>query len=217
MLYVKLFINIIEHYLYDPGYFKLDSKKRNKQRLTLLIVGVINTINYQEIGNMPKTFGPAPDAWKAGHRNYGVGLILQTAKKMLEAGEKEAVKQGVPMSMAISDSSGNLLAFERMENAMLGSIQIALDKAYTAVFGKQATAEFSGAYKAGVLIPLFFHERWITFPGGFPLIKDGLIMGGFGVSGGIIEDLFVARSALEHGGFSTVEVDQILERNENKS
>src|ERR1035437_1126437 len=163
---------------------------------------------------MPRTFGPAPDAWKAGKRTYGSGLTLKTARKMLEAGEKEAVKQAVPMVMAISDSGGNLLAFERMDEAILCSVQIALDKAYTAVFGKQATAEFGGAYKAGVLVPLFFHERWITFPGGFPLIKDGVIMGGLGVSGGVIEDLFVAKAALISGGFSTNEVDAILAQNE---
>jgi uncharacterized protein GlcG (DUF336 family) len=164
--------------------------------------------------DMPRTFGPAPDAWKAGKRTYGSGLNLKLAKKMLEAGEKEALKQGVPVVMAISDSGGNLLAFQRMDEAMLCSVQIALDKAYTAVFGKQATADFGGAYKAGVLVPLFFHERWITFPGGFPLIKEGVIMGGLGVSGGVVEDLHVARAALLGGGFSTAEVDRILAQNE---
>ncbi len=163
---------------------------------------------------MPQTFGPAPQAWKAGTLRYGEGLTLKVARKMLQAGEKEALKQGVPMAMAIADSGGNLLAFERMDHTMLCSVQIALDKAYTSVFGKQSTGEFSGAYKAGVLVPLFFHERWITFPGGFPLIKDGVIMGGLGVSGGVVEDLYVARAALQAGNFDTTEIEQFISQNE---
>jgi len=50
-----------------------------------------------------------PPAWKAGSLSYGSGLTLVTAKKMLEAGEKEAERQGVPMSIAIVDAGGNLL------------------------------------------------------------------------------------------------------------
>ena len=163
---------------------------------------------------MSQSYGRAPEAWKIGKLVYGDGLSLNIAKKMLEAGEKEANKQGVPMVMAVCDSGGNLLAFRRMDNAMLCSIQIALDKAYTAVLGKQHTAQFGNAYKMGELVPLFFHERWITFPGGFPLIKSGVILGGIGVSGGIVEDLYVAREALKGGDFSTSEVDEIISQND---
>jgi uncharacterized protein GlcG (DUF336 family) len=157
-------------------------------------------------------FGQAPEFWKAGTRSYGPGLTLETAKKMLEAGEKEAQRQAVPMAMAISDSAGNLLAFHRMDNTILAGVQIALDKAYSSVFGKQATGNYSSLYHSGELVPLFFHERWITFPGGFPLVKNGVIMGGLGVSGGVIEDCYVARAILQAGGFSTAEVDAFLEQ-----
>jgi uncharacterized protein GlcG (DUF336 family) len=160
---------------------------------------------------MRRVANSAPAAWKTGNRCYGSGLTLQTARKMLAAAEKEAGRQGVPMVIAIADSGGNLLAFERMDQAILVSVQIAIDKAYTSVFGKQSTARFGADYKAGSLVPLFFHERWITFPGGFPLIKDGVILGGIGVSGGIGEDVFVAKAALKAGGFDTAEADEIIE------
>ena len=163
---------------------------------------------------MFRPLGPAPEAWKMGKYTYGSGLTLKIARKMIEAGEKEAISQKVPMVIAVADSGGNLLAFERMDDTMLSSIQIALDKAYTAVFGKQHTGEFSGAYRAGVLIPLFFHERWITFPGGFPITKDGVIFGGLGVSGGVVEDLYVAKAALKAGGFDISEVEEAISRNE---
>jgi uncharacterized protein GlcG (DUF336 family) len=134
---------------------------------------------------------------------------------MLQAGEKEAIKQSVPMAMAICDSGGNLVAFHRMDNSMLASNEIAINKAFTAVFGMQSTVKNSLPYRAGTLIPSFFHERWITFPGGFPIIKDHMIVGGLGVSGGVIEDIYVARAALLAGGFNTAEADQFIEECES--
>ena len=116
----------------------------------------------------------------------------------------------MPVSIAISDAGGNLVAFSRMDNAALFSVQIALDKAFTTVFGKMPTGSFASQYCAGGLVPLFFHERWITFPGGFPLIKNGVILGGIGVSGGIMEDVYVAKAALEAGGFQLDEVNAAI-------
>ena len=151
-----------------------------------------------------------PPGWKSGKLSYNSGLTLNVAKEMLEAGEKEAKKQGVPMSIAIGDAGGNLVAFSRMDDAALFSIQIAMDKAFTVVFGKMASGDFAGAYQAGRLVPLFFHERWITFPGGFPVINNGKILGGVGVSGGTVEDVYVAKSALEVGGFSLDDVNAAI-------
>ena len=159
---------------------------------------------------MNKPANSTPAAWKSGGLSYGSGLTLDIAKRMLEAGEKEAEKQGVPMSMAITDAGGNLIAFRRMDSAALFSMQIAMDKAFTTVFGKMPTGSFAGQYCVGGLVPLFFHERWITFPGGFPIIRNGMILGGIGVSGGIIEDVYVARAALQAGGFSLDEVDAAI-------
>jgi len=159
---------------------------------------------------MNEATNSTPVAWKSGSLYYSSGLTLDIAKKMLEAGEKEAEKQGVPMSMAISDAGGNLIAFNRMDNAALFSIHIAMDKAFTTVFGKMPTGSFANQYCTGGLVPLFFHERWITFPGGFPIIKNGMILGGIGVSGGIIEDVYVAKAALEAGDFSLDEVDAAI-------
>lgn len=133
---------------------------------------------------------------------YGSGLALETAKKMLDAGKKEADKHEVPMVMAITDAGGNLLAFNRMDRASLGSIQVAIDKAYTAVFGKMPSGKWGGMFQEGNLVPLFLHERWITLPGGFPIIKDKVLLGGIGVSGGTIEDIYVAKAALAAGGFA---------------
>lgn len=150
-------------------------------------------------------------AWKRGKLSYGAGLTLDTAKKMLEAGVTEAGKLGMPMVIAITDAGGNLLAFNRMDNAMLVSIQIAIDKAFTAVFGKRPTENWASSFREGPLIPLFVHERLITFPGGFPIIDKGVILGGVGASGGLkYEDVHVARAALKAGGFSLDDVDAAI-------
>jgi len=116
----------------------------------------------------------------------------------------------VPVTIAIADAGGNLLAFSRMDNAMLGSIQIAIDKAFTAAFGKRPTGDWKRDFQAPDMVPLFVHERWITFSGGFPIISNGVLLGGIGVSGGFIEDLYVAKSALKAGSFSLDEVDAAL-------
>jgi uncharacterized protein GlcG (DUF336 family) len=144
-------------------------------------------------------------------RQYAGGLTLETAKKMLEAAEKEAERLCIPFSVAILDAGGNLLAFDRMTDASLAGIQIAQDKAYTAVFSKKPTLWYKGEYTSGELVPLFFHERWITFQGGFPLVKNGKVYGGIGASGGRIEDCWVSRAAIEAGGFDVEDVDNVID------
>jgi len=158
----------------------------------------------------------APPAWEAGKLSYGSGLTLETARKMLEAGEKEAGRQGVPMSIAIADAGGNLPAFSRMDNAILASIQIAINKAFTAVLGKRPTADWEKEFQSREMFPLFIHERWITFPGGFPIISNGVLLGGIGVSGGTIEDVHVAKATLKAGGFSVDEINSVYRATSGK-
>lgn len=154
---------------------------------------------------------PVRDAWKEGKLSYSTGLTLNIAKKMLDAAEEEAKKQGILMTVAIVDCGGNLVALHRMDNSFLCAIQISMDKAFTAVFGKIPTKEWADAFKSGELTSLFFHERWAAFPGGAPLIRDRLLLGGIGVSGAtMFGDLSVARAAMAAGGFNTDDIDTLL-------
>jgi uncharacterized protein GlcG (DUF336 family) len=162
------------------------------------------------MSNPPK-FKPTPEAWKEGNMAYSAGLTLDTAKKMLEAAEREARKQSLLMTIAIADSAGNLVALHRMDDACLYSIQISMDKAFTAVYGKLSTTDWGQLFKSGELPSLFFHKRWTPFAGGFPLIRDGKICGGIGVSGATtFGDSVVARAALVAGGFKTDDADADL-------
>jgi uncharacterized protein GlcG (DUF336 family) len=129
---------------------------------------------------------------------------------MVEAGEKEAKRLGVPMVIAITDAGAHLLAFGRMDETMLFSINAAMDKAFAAAMGKLPSYWWSEEFQKSGFAPIFLHERFITLPGGFPIIRDGVILGGVGVSGGTVEDLPVAKAVLEAGGFSTEDVDKAM-------
>jgi len=80
-----------------------------------------------------------PPVWKEGALSYSTGLTFDTAKKMIDAAMSEAKKQGLTMVIAVADAGGNLVAFGLMDNAMLASIHIAMDKAFTAAYGKIPT------------------------------------------------------------------------------
>jgi ATP:cob(I)alamin adenosyltransferase len=126
--------------------------------------------------------------------------VLGKAKQLIAAAEQKAAEIGVPMVIAVVDAGGNLVAQHRMDGALLGSISIALDKAYTALALKMSTEEVASVVTPGQ--PLFGlntsnNGRFITFGGGFPLVAGGKVIGGLGVSGGTVEeDITVARAAL---------------------
>jgi glc operon protein GlcG len=154
---------------------------------------------------------PVPTEWKEGGLSYRTGLTFNTAKQMIDGAMAEAKKQGLTMVIAIADAGGNLIAFGRMDDAMLVSTQIAIDKAFTAVYGKVPTQTWRAIVQSGNIPPLFIHERWTAFAGGFPLRKGKDLFGGIGCSGATSHgDVSVARAGLLAGGFSTEDADTIL-------
>jgi uncharacterized protein GlcG (DUF336 family) len=117
-------------------------------------------------------------------------IILEQAEAISNAAKQKAREIGVPMNIAIVDAGANLKAFHRMENAWLGSIDIAIKKAKTARYFDMETGKLGELSQPGG--PLYQIEvsngGLITFPGGIP-IKDseGKIIGAIGVSGGTVE------------------------------
>src|SRR3954464_1695685 len=122
------------------------------------------------------------------------------AHRIIAAAEDKARELGVPMNIAIVDESGVLKAFSRMDGAALLSVQVAQDKAYTAVgfsmpshgwhdFIKDDPPLAAGA-PSGI-------DRLVVFGGGYPITVDGQIVGGVGASGGhYSEDQEVAEAGL---------------------
>ena len=118
-------------------------------------------------------------------------MNLDIALKLITAVRKKAKKIGVPMVVAVVDAGGNLIAQQRMDNALLVSVDISLNKAYTAVAVKIPTHKLAPASQPDQ--PLFgIHNadggRIVIFGGGFPLKQQDEIIGGIGVSGGSVED-----------------------------
>lgn len=117
-------------------------------------------------------------------------LTLDQALGALQAAVRKATEIGSPSSIAIVDSGRNLLAFARMDDALLASIEIAQGKAYTARSMNMKTADIGPLTQPGQ--PLYgietSHARsLITFGGGQPLRVDGEIVGAVGVAGGTVE------------------------------
>lgn len=126
---------------------------------------------------------------------------LDLALELIAASKEKAREIKVPMVVAVVDAGGNLVALQRMDQALLVSIDIAVNKAYTAVAIKIPTHEL--AKIAQPEQPLFgIHNadggRIVIFGGGFPLKRNEEIIGGIGVSGGSVEeDIQCAEAALE--------------------
>ena len=125
-------------------------------------------------------------------------IDLDLALELISAAKEKAKEIDVPMVIAIVDGGGNLIAQQRMDDALLVSIDISLNKAYTSVAVRMPTHELAGVSQSGQ--PLFgIHNadggRIIIFGGGFPLKENGKIIGGIGVSGGSVEDDIICAKA----------------------
>ena len=127
-------------------------------------------------------------------------ITEEAAAKLIAAAEKKAKELKKPMVIAVCDESGNLKAFSRMDNAPLLSVQIAQDKAYTAVsFGIPTHKWFDFIKNDPPLLAGIVHTpRLVVFGGGYPVTIDNQIVGGIGVSGGHWkEDMECAEAALK--------------------
>jgi uncharacterized protein GlcG (DUF336 family) len=114
-------------------------------------------------------------------------VTLKEARKIIEAAEKRAKKLGQPMNIAVVDSGGNLVAHVRMDGAWVGSIDISINKAWTARAFDISTKELSQMAQPGqdfYGIHVSNRGRVMIFAGGVPLKRDGVVVGAIGVSGG---------------------------------
>ena len=125
-------------------------------------------------------------------------VTLAEARTVIAAATAEAEKIGQPMNIAVVCAGGYLLAFERMENAWLGSVDIAQKKAWTSrafdiETGTLGTLSQSGDQFFG--INASNDGKVMIFAGGVPLLRDGKVIGAIGVSGGLgAEDQAVAEA-----------------------
>lgn len=130
-----------------------------------------------------------------------LGISLEEARQVIRAGQKKADEMGKRMNIAVVDAGGNLVAFERQEGAWLGSIDIAINKAFTSRafdIETKALAEHSQSGEQFFGIHVSNGGRVMIFAGGIPLRRGGEVVGAVGVSGGMgKEDQAVAEAAAE--------------------
>ncbi|MUG69381.1 MULTISPECIES: GlcG/HbpS family heme-binding protein [Paenibacillus] len=127
-------------------------------------------------------------------------MTLETAKHVIKAAEQKAKELRISQVIAIVDEGGNFTACHRMDDAWLASIDIAQNKAWTAVALRMPTSHL--AHLAAPHAELYGinttnHGRVVVFGGGIPLVREGRIVGAVGVSGSTVaNDVEVAKAAV---------------------
>ncbi|CAM3297861.1 Uncharacterized conserved protein GlcG, DUF336 family [Paracoccus aminovorans] len=129
-------------------------------------------------------------------------LDQQDARRLIEGAEAHSRSIGVPMCIAITDESGHLLAFSRMDGGKITSTTIAIDKAFTAAAARKPTHEYGTASQPGAPawgISSAIGGRLMVVGGGLPVEHDGQVIGGIGVSSGSpAQDQSVAQAGIDH-------------------
>ena len=131
-------------------------------------------------------------------------LSLEKARKIIRAGEKKAKEMNIAAVFAVVNPEGNLIIEERMDNAILVSIEVAYKKAYTAAALKLNTEDLTALVQPGAMFyGLQSDSKYIVFGGGMLLKVDGKIVGAVGVSGGSAqEDMEIAKACVK--AFETI-------------
>jgi glc operon protein GlcG len=115
---------------------------------------------------------------------YGAPISLERASVAIAAAVAEAKKHDWKLNVAVVDSGGNLVAFQRMDGAQLASIQVSEHKARAAVTFRRETKVFEEAVQLKQNYSVMTLDGIVASRGGIPLIEGGKIVGGIGCSGG---------------------------------
>ena len=130
---------------------------------------------------------------------YGMPIVLDSARKAAAAASAEARKNSWNMAIAVVDTGGHLVYFEKMDNTQTGSVDVAIEKARSAALFRRPTKIFQdGVAAGGEGLRLLRLEGAVPIDGGVPIVVGGRILGGIGVSGGSGEqDGQVARAGAD--------------------
>jgi uncharacterized protein GlcG (DUF336 family) len=130
-----------------------------------------------------------------------VSLTLDDARRAIAAGERKALELKIPYNIAVVDAGGAVVAHARMDGAWLGSVDIAIDKAWTARafdMPTDALARVAQSGQEGFGINTTNGCRVVIFGGGVPVKVNGDVVGAVGASGGFVEqDILVAQAAVD--------------------
>jgi uncharacterized protein GlcG (DUF336 family) len=129
-----------------------------------------------------------------------LSLNLEDARRIIAEGELKATEMGVAYNIAVADAGGGLVAHVRMDGAWLGSVDISINKAWTARAFDMPTddlAHLTQPGQQGFGLNTTNDSRVVIFGGGIPIRIDGVVVGAVGASGGSVDqDVAVARAAV---------------------
>jgi uncharacterized protein GlcG (DUF336 family) len=129
-----------------------------------------------------------------------LSVDLADARQIIAAAERKAREIGSPYNIAVVDSGGGLVSHVRMDGAWLGSVAIAINKAWTARAFDSSTEDLSRITQSGQQLfglNTTNDSKVVIFGGGIPIKRDGVVIGAVGASGGSVEqDIVVARAAI---------------------
>jgi uncharacterized protein GlcG (DUF336 family) len=130
---------------------------------------------------------------------YGPATTLEMAKKAVAGAEAEARKNNWPVAIVIVDSSGHIVLLHRLDNTQFGSVEVARQKAWTAVaFRRPSKVYQDGVAGGGAGLRLLGLAGATPVEGGLPIMADGKIIGAIGVSGVTGEqDSMVAKAGVD--------------------
>jgi glc operon protein GlcG len=127
---------------------------------------------------------------------YGPGVSLEQAKKVIAGAQEEAKKNSWPIAVAVVDTHGFLVAYEKMDNTQSASVQVAIDKAASSAMYRRPSKVFQDAVAGGGAGLRVMNLRGASMvEGGLPLMVDGKIIGAVGVSGVAADQDSVAAKA----------------------
>ena len=131
------------------------------------------------------TLASASAAVAQGQMSYGSSITADAAKRVAAPAVAEARKNQWAMAVAIVDTAGDLVYFERMDDTQVGSVDVAIDKARSAARFKRATKAFQDIVAAGGEgVRILALRGAVPVEGGIPLVVGGKIVGAIGCSGG---------------------------------
>ncbi|HWX08128.1 MAG TPA: heme-binding protein [Bradyrhizobium sp.] len=115
---------------------------------------------------------------------YGQSIGLEKAKLVIAAADAEAKKRNWKMNIAVVDTNGELVQFERMEGAQIASGSISIGKARTAARFRRESRVFYNVFESGHGYVATLDPTLVASPGGYPLVEGGKLIGAVGCSGG---------------------------------
>ena len=131
----------------------------------------------------PPSAGGTPDAIPF-DIPYGQSIGLEQAKQVMAAAEAEAKRRNWKMNIAVVDTNGEIVMFERMEGAQIASGNVSIGKARTAARFRRESRVFYNQFETGHGYVATLDPTLVASPGGFPLVEGGKLIGAVGCSGG---------------------------------